>query len=397
MSFGRIEKTELDYFELRNPDKIYVSKSFMNPLDKDRKRIINKVFEKEEDLTFDYYDIEKEYILRSSKNARHQVKIVALEKNNKIISIVLQKFINNNPQPESFSFYRHEFKNLITILNSIKFLDFTDEERYSLEDSSIDVNKVFVDASEKELLEAFKNLEGGDRKYIIEKIRNQNLTKEDLDILTGRREGIDIFFNKLYQETDWNEKEWQIFFEKNTWIFGYGLDYRFLGILQGEAYVSNVDIGGENSVITDFIVADEHFIHIVEIKRPDTPLFGVKKNRSESWKLSDEFIDSISQILTQKAEWNIKAEKENYLRNGSRIKQRTINPKTILIIGNTDQFKGTEKEIEIKSKTFELFRCNSRDIEILTYDELFKRAYFLVNQIPFENIGNQNNDDDIPF
>jgi len=143
------------------------------------------------------------------------------------------------------------------------------------------------------------------------------------------------------------------------------------------------------------LVADEHFTHLVEVKKPDTPLFGSKKTRSEAWKLSTELIDSISQILSQKAEWIIKGQQNNYSNNGKIIKQRTVNPKTILIIGNTNQFDGISKESEIKSKTFELFRRDSRDIEILTYDELFKRAYFLVYQNPYLN--NEYDDDNIQF
>ena len=42
-----------------------------------------------------------------------------------------------------------------------------------------------------------------------------------------------------------------------------------------------------------------------------------------------------------------------------------------------------------KAKTFELFRRNCKDIEILTYDELFDRAYFIVNQTE--------NDPNLPF
>ena len=44
------------------------------------------------------------------------------------------------------------------------------------------------------------------------------------------------------------------------------------------------------------------------MKRPDTPLFKHQQNRANSWKLSSELIDSISQILEQKASGQIKFE-----------------------------------------------------------------------------------------
>jgi len=46
---------------------------------------------------------------------------------------------------------------------------------------------------------------------------------------------------------------------------------------------------------------------------------------------------------------------------------------------NTEQFIGNTKTDLIKRKTFELYRRNSRNIEIITYDELLTRAKFIVN------------------
>ncbi len=40
----------------------------------------------------------------------------------------------------------------------------------------------------------------------------------------------------------------------------------------------------------------------------------------------------------------------------------------------------TLETFEIKQKTFELYRRDSRNVEILTYDELYERAYYIVNQ-----------------
>ena len=50
-----------------------------------------------------------------------------------------------------------------------------------------------------------------------------------------------------------------------------------------------------------------------------------------------------------------------------------------LIIGSEKQFAGEQKEQQIKAKTFELYRRDSRNIEIITYDELFERAKFIVS------------------
>ena len=120
---------------------------------------------------------------------------------------------------------------------------------------------------------------------------------------------------------------------------------------------------------------------MVEVKRPDTILFGKDKNRSNSWTLSDNLISALSQILEQKASWQVFSEQNannNFDDTGQLIKQRTVDPKSVLVIGSSDQFAGEDKENQIKARTFELFRRDSRNVEIITYDELYERAKFIV-------------------
>jgi hypothetical protein len=53
----------------------------------------------------------------------------------------------------------------------------------------------------------------------------------------------------------------------------------------------------------------------------------------------------------------------------------------LLIGSKKDQIYsiGNIGEQQLKLDTFELFRRNSRNIEILTYDELYERADYIVN------------------
>ena len=52
----------------------------------------------------------------------------------------------------------------------------------------------------------------------------------------------------------------------------------------------------------------------------------------------------------------------------------------ILIIGHWDELRlsSNDRERDAKQRTLELFRRDSRNIEIVTYDELFDRAKFIV-------------------
>lgn len=386
-SFYTKEDGEIYYYKLRDksgPDTIFVSKvsEFENSVTKEKtsKRYIRKVYGEEESC--EIVRVKGEFILRCSRTGRDQIKVIVHENDNSRMGFVIQKFRGDTGNPykdSSFSFYNNEFHELLEFLTLVRFIDLSNLNNFKQSLSNLK-QKVLVDQDEKDLVQAFKTFKGESRLKLLEQIRDEKLTKEDLDILSGRKRGLETFYEQLYVEKDWNEPQWQSFFQKNTWIFGYGLDYRFLTILQREASVSSSDLDGKNTVESDFLLGSTDFTVLVELKRPDTPLFESSQNRSRSWKLSKQLVDAVSQILAQKASWEIEATKACYNSEGDLLNQKTCDPKCILIIGNKNQFSGNQREQDIKFRTFELFRRDSRNIEILTYDELYERANFIVNQ-----------------
>jgi len=386
-SFYTGEDGEFHYYKLREksgPNTIYVSKltEFTNSFtgEKTSKRDIRKVFGEQESC--EIVRVKGEFILRCSPTGRDQIKIIVHENDNNKIGFVLQKFRGDTGNPikkTSFSFYDNEFHELLEFLNLVRFIDLSDTSNFKLSLSNLR-EKVLVDRSDKELIDSLSSLQGDDRVHFLEKIRESALTRQDLDILSGRKNGLTLFHQKLYVEQDWDESKWQNFFAQNTWIFGYGLDYRFLSILQKEAAVSNIDLDGKNTVNSDFLMGSTDFTVLVELKRPDTLLFENSKNRSHSWRLSQYLMHAVSQILAQKGAWEIKSSQTNYDDNGNLINQKTSDPKAILIIGRKDQIEDNPRDFEIKQKTLELYRRDSRNVEILTYDELYERAYYIVNQ-----------------
>jgi len=207
----------------------------------------------------------------------------------------------------------------------------------------------------------------------------ESLSEADINTILGRRDSLQRFEEMLGESQGFSELQWQDFFERNGWIFGYGLRYKYLSILQREARLSKGDLGGGDVPITDFLLSDSRFTRLVELKRPSTPLFEVRKNRSRSWRLSRDLTDSVSQILAQKASWEMQAGQANYDSQGNRVREQIADVDCILIIGSRSQIDGTEKEVEIKLRTLELFRRNLRNLEVLLYDELLERARFIVD------------------
>lgn len=244
---------------------------------------------------------------------------------------------------------------------------------------------------------------------IVETLINEGvISSKDIVNTSFRKRGIQIFKNLKDNPNYWKtyadenglkkfreEKVWQYFFEKNEWIFGYGLDYRYQQILQREVHLSDAELDGSNTVIGDYLLGDKFFTTFVELKKPSTPLFGTEKNRSNSWRLSNDLIDSVSQILEHKASGLIHLENKQFIK-GEPLEQKAYDSKVILIIGDWSEIEKADstQEKEIKKKTFELFRRDSRNIEIMTFDELFDRAcYIAEGKKELDYI----EDDDLPF
>ena len=225
---------------------------------------------------------------------------------------------------------------------------------------------VMAAADTESLLPALKNI-----------IANR-LTDDDIGVILGRKESLKEFSEMLSLPGSYTEPDWQKFFEKNEWIFGYGLKYQYLKILQREAHVSHTDLNGANDVIADFLMSDSRFTKLVELKTPETPLFKSRRNRADSWCLSDDLSDAVSQILAQKANWELEGAGQNYTAQGTRILEATHDVECILVIGTQSGIAGSDRELAMKRKTLELYRRNLRNIEILFFDELFERAKYIV-------------------
>ena len=288
--------------------------------------------------------------------------------------------------------YPEVAEKLYHFLGKVKSIDYTNPNSFKVStESLLELDENPICDSDSYLYALKKDPKCAD---IIEKLVNEGaITSKDIVNTSFRKKELGIF-KKLIDESDYwktyasensisstsEEKIWQIFFEKNEWIFGYGLDYRFQTILQRESHISDSELDGSNNVIADYLLGDKKFTTFVEIKKPSTPLFGSAKNRSNSWRLSNDVVYSVSQILEQKASGLIKLDKPGYDYAGNPINQKAYDSKVILIIGHWKQLEESSNphESEIKKKTFELFRNDSRNIEILTYDELYDRARFIV-------------------
>lgn len=324
---------------------------------------------------------------------RTLMKIVYFKENDNIEGIEITKVVENCER-QKIKFSKFDLQQLRCFLEFINSLDLKSisDRRIVLAENSLDI---LDEETKKKISTLLSGIEGTE--IVKDLLDNGLITGQDLVNTGYRKQQLEIFRKLLYENyiqeykdqfctaTTKDEVVWQYFFNKNQWIFGYGLDYRFQSILQKEFHASDTTASGSDGVIADFLMGDNKFTTFVELKLPGTQLFGNKPNRSNTWKLSNSLFDAVSQILEQKASGQLKIENTRELvdDNYNVINQHSYDSKTILLIGNWDQVDSTSEPEGIKKlkrKTFELFRRDSRNIEILTYDELYQRATFIVGK-----------------
>lgn len=389
------EKKDKFYALQRVLDKIYFSESFKSPFDKRKKRFVHKLldYEKNEFVLKDQQGIGISY------NGKRQLKALFFEDDRRIEKLIIQQFgIQDNPIKNSLkeaSFHGEEVERLYLFLKGIKEADFPNDGKFNVKDSEL-VRMLLSKEQAGKLIE--ENLE------LLQDALNNNVTTKDLINFGYRKKQLEIFDNLLVdskffeQFKDKLKKEpqkevtveqvWQKFFEKNTWILGYGLDYIFnseldLKKLEQVTSGSNFNSGGKR---TDALLKSLGAINSLcfcELKLNNDYLLKQVKNpyRVESWQISDALAGAIAQVqrTVHKAvkDFSTKTEIKDKQDNLTGETLYFYNPKAFILIGNLNEFEVDGKINEIKFSSFEMFRKNLKNIEIITYDELYQRAYYI--------------------
>ena len=381
---------EAKFFNLRKEGKTYLSKVFTHgAINPERRRLVHAVFEGTERAVLG--ELEGALCLRLTGNQRKtQVTALVGQDDAGIKRVTIQTFISRvgdwyqGYEKDAFTFRPDEFERLLEFLLQIKFIDLSNEGGFQIEDISVGTGpKIIIDESDRGLVKRIKQLRETEREHLFRSLR-ADLTLEEINLLLGRRQGLEEFAAQLSAGT-WAETDWQDFFERENWVFGYGLDYRIMRPFAREMVVGTAGTDNRNKPTVDYLMTFTDYTVLVEIKRPDTPLFQSRKSgRAGTWRFSADFMDAVSQVLEQKAEWLAAAQSiEHFDKSGTRrLAARTRDAKTILIVGNSTEFgqSGNLRDAAVKRDTFELFRRDSRNLDIVTFDEVLDRAKFITKK-----------------
>ena len=381
------DESEFEYFKLRKASKTYISKLFTyDANDTERKRQVRMVLEEGDQLRLG--EIEGALCLRLTGTKRKtQVTAIVTQDEKAIRRITLQTFKSRAGDwieaidKDEFTFRAEEFERLLRFLRQIEFIDFSNESNFQIEDISTRAGpKAIIDASDRSIVDRVKAMSDTQRSTLLNSLQ-PSLTNEEINLLLGRKKGLDEFECHIIDNA-WDEKAWQDFFDRNQWVFGYGLDYRVMKTFDREMTIGAGGTDNQNKPVIDFLMTFKDYTVLVEIKTPTTDIFKARRGgRAGTWDFSPNFVSAISQIVEQKAEWLSFAQTGDHFNKlgNEKLAARTRNAKSILVIGSTEEFSrsGNARDASIMSDTFELFRREHQSIDILTFDELLERARFI--------------------
>lgn len=248
-----------------------------------------------------------------------------------------------------------------------------------------------------------------------ELIRN-DASADDVVALAHRKRVVQKFrellndrpaFKEAEAESDGREAVWQRFLEENPWILGISLAGQLLTSWDDaklEKTVAGFSIAGAGKR-TDALLRTSGRIRsliFAEIKHHETPLLGVEY-RPGCWAPSAQLGGGVVQV--QQTVFTAARQIGDRLADTDEMGAETgettslVRPRSYLILGHLDQLRGETGVHRWKHQSFELYRRNLYEPEIITFDELLARAEWHVAVAEQENDADEDitSDEDFPF
>lgn len=269
--------------------------------------------------------------------------------------------------------------------------------------SKIDIDELTGIENEDELEKQLRSVAATEkgRKIISAISKTQSVSDTDIISVAHRKEQLDVFQSLLEDDdffnskkAEWvcerNEDVWQRFFEDNPWIFGYGLSLISCESFDNERLeqmVSGAAVFQPGGKRIDALLKTRGFIKslmFTEIKTHKTLLLKNTPYRSpDTYQVSGELDGACSQVqktihktLLRLSENSIGITNDDGSPTGEEV--AITQPRGIVIIGSLKEFEVENGVNFEKFTSFELYRRNLENPDILTFDELYERAKFIV-------------------
>lgn len=377
-----------DSYESPEPGVTYVSPRLPAFHDKERPiRIATRA--NSQSSGYEYGKEKGEVVLRHKEGAATCITAKFMEDSKGLTVLTIQKFRpeNNEPYGSGFSFVGEEIVRLLEFIDQIRSIDLGDGRPRRIPDAEL--KRLALSSSQA------KALMHENQDLFAELIRS-SVTSQDVVAVAYRKRQIEVFqkllndpsyFDAARKKYGKTEVVWQHFFERNSWIFGYGLSLIYVTALDNkklEQIVSGFDVSGPGKR-TDALLKTRGVLSslcFAEIKTHETPLLSEKSYRSGCWSPSKELAGGISQVQGTVAEACQRVQSRllptDADGNPSGEELFLFQPRSYLIIGSLKQFSEKGGVNTQKLRSFELLRRNTVHPEVVTFDELYERARFIV-------------------
>jgi hypothetical protein len=209
----------------------------------------------------------------------------------------------------------------------------------------------------------------------VERCRSMLVFKEHLEEVVwmgqSAKRVVDILRTWDVNKSNDDEGFWQITFRQNV----YAISQVFavpLVFIKDSAYVGGMNIDRQDAKLVDYLFSQESSREavLVEIKTPATKLLGPEYRGT--YRPSTDLAGAVMQALDYRRSLS---QNLSSVLQGTEYNLKTFAPQCVVIVGNGS----LELESEKKREAFEMFRANSRDVEIVTYDELFRKLEVLAS------------------
>lgn len=163
-----------------------------------------------------------------------------------------------------------------------------------------------------------------------------------------------------------SEDDWQKFFTEHPFILSFVFGYPVIQV-EGHASVGGKKLSGEGEKIADFLYQHDLTGNtaLFEIKKPQTPVLDTgKAYRGGVYGPNKELSGAISQVLDQRYQFQLHFASKVVASKRTDLSSYAVACCVII---------GLVPEDDDQKKSLELIRANSRDVQIVTFDELLSK------------------------
>jgi len=380
----------MDSYKEPKPGKTYVSPRLPAFGKTERTiRIASKLIES--DGGYEYAKEKDEVVLRHKEGAATYISAKFFEDNRNLSVLSIHKFLADSHKPygSGFSFIGSEIGKLLEFIANIQSASFQNGRALNITDEEL--RRIALTNHQARSLVV-------DNEDLFAEVLRSSVTRNDVVAVGYRKRQLEVF-RQLLEDQDYfdglkskkscsDESLWQQFFEKNPWIFGYGLSYIYLAGFNEqklEQVVQGYQIG-QHGKRSDALLKTKGAMSnlcFVEIKTHKTDLLAKKSYRAGCWAPSSELSGAVSQVqgTVSYAAESIRGKLTINDPDGYPTGEEAFNylPKSYLVVGSLTEFLGEHGANQEQFRSFELFRQNTKSPEIITFDELYERAKFIVH------------------